>query len=106
MLKLARTHKCNWKKISKKFTDIRVSPKFLKEKFDDYNERMAPKRKKFTHYEDLMIAKAFTEHGTDWEAISTYFENRRSPIMLKNRYYAFIRKNDKIDDLMAEVNEL
>jgi len=49
-------------------------------------------RKKFIHKEDLLIVKLMKEHGTNWVKIAESFPGRDA-IMIKNRYYSFIKKN-------------
>mmetsp|Transcript_99174 Transcript_99174/g.137764 ORF Transcript_99174/g.137764 Transcript_99174/m.137764 type:complete len:112 (-) Transcript_99174:671-1006(-) len=51
-----------------------------------------------------MIVKYFDKYEFDWERMAVHFP-RRSPIMLKNRYYAHIRKKDLIDELRAGLAE-
>ena len=45
-----------------------------------------------------MIVKYFKLYEYDWEKMATHF-SRRTPIMLKNRYYAHIRKRELTDEL-------
>jgi len=56
---------------------------------------------RFTHQEDLTIAKYSTLYGHDWAKIATYFVNR-TPIMLKNRYY-HMKKKGIFDSILKDV---
>src|SRR4051812_37141859 len=58
-------------------------------------------REKFSHEEDLKIVGLFEKYGTDWPKISLEFFNRTAT-MLKNRYYSFINKKNRYQDLLAE----
>jgi len=51
-------------------------------------------RARFIPKEDMLISKYFKKWGTDWERISREILPHRSGVMLKNRFYSFIRKND------------
>lgn len=52
----------------------------------------------------MLIAKYFAKFGTNWEKMA-FFIKHRSGIMLKNRYYAHIRKRDLLTNLLDEVKE-
>lgn len=52
-----------------------------------------------------MIAKYFKLFGTNWEKVSQHFGSR-TPVMLKNRYYAFIYKKNLLQTLSEEVEQL
>ena len=62
------------------------------------------KRVRFTHEEDLLIAKYFNKYGNDWSKIAIHFNNR-TPTMLKNRYYSHIRKRNLLDELLSEADD-
>jgi len=59
------------------------------------------KRVRFTHEEDLLIAKFFKKYGNDWNKIAVHFSSRTST-MLKNRYYSHIRKRKILKELLSE----
>lgn len=99
--KLAVQYKYDWKKVAKKFTNKKYTPHFLKMRFKGNDEGPVPKRVKFTHEEDILIAKYFDEYGVDWDRMVAHFPNRTA-MMLKNRYYSFIRKQNKYDILLQE----
>lgn len=102
LMKLAEQHKNDWKKIAKLYTNKRYTPAFLKAKYKEIMSLSAQKRVKFTHKEDIMIAFYFEKYGSNWTKMATFFDNRTG-IMLKNRYYSFIRKKDILADLLKEV---
>jgi len=77
---------------------------FLRIKYKELADDNVKKRVRFTHKEDLMIAKYSSIYGHDWTKIAYYFSNR-TPIMLKNRYYHMKKKNI-LDKLVKEVEEL
>jgi hypothetical protein len=52
-----------------------------------------------------MIAKYFEKYGSNWGQMATHFQDRTA-IMLKNRYYSFIRKRDLLSELLQEVKEI
>jgi len=104
---LASKCKYDWKKIAKKFntnekTDF--TPLQLKQKYKDLTKVSIPLRVKFSHQEDLMIAKYFEIYGCDWAQISTFFTDRTA-MMLKNRYYSHIRKRNLLSSMLDEVKE-
>lgn len=103
--KLAVQYKYDWKKVAKKFSNKKYTPHFLKMRFKGYDEGPVPKRVKFTHEEDILIAKYFDEYGVDWERMVAHFPNRTA-MMIKNRYYSFIRKKNKYDHLLQEAKSL
>lgn len=102
MLKLARKCKNDWKKIAKRLLDGRYNPNFLKRKFKEITEELPSKRINFSKTEDLLITKYYKKYEFDWEKMASHFR-RRTPIMLKNRFYAYIRKKDLVDELYQEV---
>ena len=99
--KLAVQYKFDWKKVAKKFANKKYTPHFLKMRYKGYDEGPVPKRVKFTHEEDLMIAKYFDLYGVDWEKMVAHFPNRTA-IMIKNRFYSYIRKNNRLENLLQE----
>jgi len=99
--KLAVQYKFDWKKVAKKFANKKYTPHFLKMRYKGYDEGPVPKRVKFTHEEDLMIAKYFDIYGVDWEKMAIHFPNRTA-IMIKNRFYSYIRKNNRLENLLQE----
>jgi len=105
LLKLGAQFKCDWKKIAKRFHNRRLTPCFLKNRYKEVIDAPFQRRVKFTHKEDLMIAKYFEKYGSCWPTLATHFKDR-SPIMLKNRYYSFIRKRNLLDSLLEEVHEV
>lgn len=96
--------KKDWKKIAKKFQreNKKITPHFLKNRFKFLNNDKFLLRIKFEHQEDLKLAKLFKLHGSKWDLIAQQFPNRTS-VMLKNRYYSYIRKN--IQALLEELGE-
>jgi len=107
LLKLVVKLKNSWKKILKRFNKVQnksVSLTFLKLRYNQMSPRMAKRKGKFTHNEDLLLAKFFIEYGSDWEKIAGELKNR-TPNMLKNRYYSFIRKRKILTDLLEEAKD-
>jgi len=102
--KLAVQYKFDWKKIAKKFDNKKYTPHFLKMRYKGYDEGPVPKRVKFSHEEDVLIAKYFDEYGVDWDKMVSHFPNRTA-IMLKNRYYSHIRKHNMLDSLLEEAGK-
>ena len=107
LLELAPKYKNDWKKISKRMFRLnnkKFGLNFLRIKYKELADDNVKKRVRFTHKEDLMIAKYSQIYGHDWTKIAFYFTNR-TPIMLKNRYYHMKKKNI-LDKLVKEVEEL
>jgi len=106
MLKnLAAKCKYDWKKIAKKFNtneNTQLTPLALKQKYKDLTRVSIPLRVKFSHEEDLQIAKYFELYGCNWTQIATHF-NDRTAMMLKNRYYSHIRKKNLLNSMLEEV---
>lgn len=105
LLKLGTQYKCDWKKISKRFNNKKITPHFLKIRYKELTCAPLQRRVKFNHREDLMIAKYFEKYGSNWAQMAGHFQDR-SAIMLKNRYYSFIRKRELLDGLLQEVREI
>ena len=102
--KLVVQFKFDWKKITKKFGNKKYTAHFLKMRYKGHDEGPVPKRVKFTHEEDILIAKCFDEYGVDWEKMVSHFPNRTA-IMIKNRYYSHIRKHNRLNDLLHEAGK-
>jgi len=95
------------KKSQKECSDFTIKSSglnFLRIKYKELADDNVKKRVRFTHKEDLMIAKYSSIYGHDWTKISYYFSNR-TPIMLKNRYYHMKKKNI-LDKIVKEVEDL
>lgn len=104
---LAAKCKYDWKKIAKKFNTnekTEFTPLELKQKYKDLTKVAIPLRVKFSHQEDLQIAKYFEIYGCDWAQISTFFTDR-TPMMLKNRYYSHIRKRNLLSSMLDELKD-
>jgi len=102
---LAAKCKYDWKKIAKKFNtneNTDFTPLALKQRYKELTKVSIPLRVKFSHQEDLMIAKYFEVYGCDWTQISTHFTDRTA-MMLKNRYYSHIRKKNLLASMLEEV---
>jgi len=106
LLKLGAQYKCNWKRIAKKYNHKKITPAFIKMRYKELSsEAPMTRRTKFTHREDLMIAKYFDKFGSNWTKMAEFFPDRTA-IMLKNRYYSFIRKRDVLDLLLSKAINL
>lgn len=88
------------KNMGKKFT-----PKDLRKRHQEIQNDDSKKRVKFTLYEDLLIAKYYRQYETDWSKIAQHVPARTN-IMIKNRYYAHIRKNNYLYDLQTKVEQI
>lgn len=105
LLKLGAQYKCDWKKTAKRFNHKKLTPHFLKMRYKELTCAPIQRRIKFNHKEDLMIAKYFDKYGSNWAQMATHFHDRTA-IMLKNRYYSYIRKREILEPLLNEVKEL
>lgn len=101
LLFYVQKYKKDWKKISKKFVGQtkKATPHFLKNRHKLLCNNRYLSRVKFTHAEDVKLAKLFKRHGPDWCTISGSYDSR-TPIMLKNRYYSYVRKH--MDELVVQ----
>jgi hypothetical protein len=107
LLVLAQKYKRDWKKISKKLNDRRLTPFQVKSKYCALTSKNSiGLRVKFSLKEDLILAKNFNLYKFDWEKIAAQFKGQRDAIMLKNRYYAHIRKRNLLDKLLNMVQSL
>jgi hypothetical protein len=102
-MKLAIQCRCDWKKIAKRFDKV-FTPYFLKMRYKELTSSKVHRKTKFTTKEDFLIAKYFDLFGTDWKRISQYLKDRTG-VMVKNRYYSFIRKRDCMKDLVKSVQD-
>lgn len=101
---LGTKYKNDWKKIMKRIINVRnikMSPTFLRKRFMEIRELPMIKRSKFTHEEDLKLAQLIEKFGMNWMKISELFPERGA-IMLKNRYYSYIRKKNLLENLQEE----
>jgi len=103
LLRLAVQYKCDWKKVSRKFKkrNKKVTPNFLKIRYKELIAAPVHRRTKFSHVEDLMLAKYFNQYGPNWNQIASHFK-KRTGIMLKNRYYSYIKKKNLLPALLEE----
>jgi len=100
LLDYAVRYRNDWKKITKVVLEvkkIKSNPQILKRIYDKLKASQKQQRTKFTHEEDLEIIRLVQEVGLDWTKIS-YHLNNKTPIMIKNRYYSYIRKNFMLTD--------
>jgi len=105
--KLADQYKNDWKKIAKRIitqTKKKVTPNFLKNRYKDIAGEQIKKGVKFSHEEDLLIAKLFEKHNTQWTLIAAEFTDR-TPVMIKNRYYSHIRRKGLLQNLTCEAKD-
>jgi len=92
--------KCDWKKVAKKFGNKKITPFLVMTKYKTFTQpNYQQKRVRFTLKEDIQIAKYYKIYGTEWDKIAEHFKGRSS-MMLKNRFYSYIRKKNLIDKLL------
>jgi len=107
LLTLASKYKHDWKKVSKKIFKLhkkKLGPNLLRIRYKELAPDLTQKRVRFTHKEDLLIVKLYSQFGYDWEKIAAEFEARTS-IMVKNRFY-HIKKKNILQSLLNEVEAL
>jgi len=90
---LAWAEECNkdWKKVAKRFRTSRITAKFVQNKYHQIVYQQLPRRRPFTEKEDALLARLSRIYGKDWDKIAERMPGR-SPQMLKNRYYFYLRK--------------
>mgnify|MGYP002620565086 FL=1 len=99
--------KNHWKRVSNKIFKIlkvQFPPKILRIRYKAllcYHKR---DRLKFTHQEDLTIVKSIQKFGLSWTKISLNLP-ARTPLMIKNRYYSYIRKKNLFEKYLDELQE-
>jgi len=106
LLSLASKYKHDWKKVSKKIFKLhkkKLGPNLLRIRYKELAPDLTQKRVRFTHKEDLMIVKYYSQFGYDWEKIAAQFESRTA-IMVKNRFY-HIKKKNILEKLLEEVEQ-
>jgi len=108
LLKWVQACRYDWKKVAKRFKDPRYTPFQVKSKFKLLAQNVCREpRIKFTLREDLLLSKYYNIYGTDWDKIASHFQ-RRTPVMLKNRYYSYIRKKRLLNyylEKLAKIEE-
>jgi len=67
--------------------------KFIQELKKNKNGRIIKRRKKFSPTEDRIILETIKQHGTKWHLITAKLQGRNE-VMIRNRYYAKLRKNE------------
>jgi len=105
LLRLVVHLKNSWKKIAKRFNNLRkkkVTIHTLRTRYNELAPKLFKKKGKFTHQEDLLLAKYYSKYGSDWDKIAAHIKNR-TPNMLKNRYYSCIRKKKLLSGLLDEL---
>jgi len=90
LLELAFQYKCDWIKISKKFSHPNLSPRVFKDRYRQLFSVTLANKARFTTEEDRKIVKYFQIYGTNWKVISCMIPGR-NPTTLKNRYYSSLR---------------
>jgi len=101
LAQLVIQQKNDWKRIVKKFNSItnkKATAHFLKTRYRSLNNGPPKVRTKFSHQEDLIISKYILSHGPNWEQISRLLPSR-TPMMIRNRYYSFIKKKGILEEL-------
>jgi len=102
-------YKCDWKRIVRRvhrLTKKKYTIHFLKKKFKEFTkDDNIKKGVKFSHEEDLELVKNYRKYGLNWQMISLQM-NKRTPLMLKNRFYSFIRKNGVLAKLLKELENV
>ena len=96
--------KQDWKRIAKKFRTKHVTPTIVRNKYREIKYNEAPLREKFTHEEDLLIAKYYNIYGLQWKKIAEHLK-ARTHIMVKNRFYSHIKRNNLLESLLQEINQ-
>jgi len=105
LLHWAHHMKQDWKKIAKKFQTKHVTATVVRNKYRELKNNEAPLRQRFTPEEDLLIAKYYKIYGLQWKKIAEHLKSRTA-IMVKNRFYAYIRKNNLLESLIEKANEM
>jgi len=83
LLTLASKYKHDWKKVSKKIFKLhkkKLGPNLLRIRYKELAPDLTQKRVRFTHQEDLMIVKYYSQFGYDWE-------KNCSSIWIQNSYH-------------------
>jgi Myb-like DNA-binding domain. len=101
---LSHQLKQDWKKVAKKFQVKYLSPTIVRNKYRQIKYNDIPLREKFTHEEDLLIAKYYNIYGLQWKKIAEHLK-ARTHIMVKNRFYSHIKRNNLLESLLQEINQ-
>jgi len=107
LVELGIKYKSDWKRVAKRFfiiQKIKKTPGFLKKRFKELNKTVT-KGVRFTHEEDLLLSKCIVDYNRNWEKIVVEFPNR-TIMMLRNRYYSFLKKNNVLNNLLKEQEKL
>jgi len=106
LLDYVERYRNDWKKVFREFKkkNKNVTIAYLKNKYRFIKTTPFELRVRFSHQEDLLIAKYVNLLGKKWDEIACYFHNR-TPIMIKNRYYSFIKKRNIMKELLWETQE-
>jgi hypothetical protein len=105
LLDYVERYRNDWKKVFREFKkrNKNVTIAYLKNKYRFIKTTPFELRVRFTHQEDILIAKYVNMLGKKWDEIASYFHNR-TPIMIKNRYYSFIKKRNIMKELLSETH--
>jgi len=105
LLELSHRFRQDWKKIAKKFNVKHITPTVVRNKYREMMKNDIPLWQKFTHEEDVLIAKYYSIYGFDWKKIAQHLKSR-THIMVKNRFYSHIKKYNLLKSLIDESNRI
>ena len=105
LLELSHRLRQDWKKIAKKFNVKHITPTVVRNKYREMMKNDIPLWQKFTHEEDVLIAKYYSIYGFDWKKIAQHLKSR-THIMVKNRFYSHIKKYNLLKSLIDESNRI
>jgi len=90
LLNLAYELKCDWRSVSKHFSDKNITPKALKERYHHLKTVTLRNKARFSNEEDSKVLKYYEIYGTNWRAIANMLPGRTATTV-KNRFYSALR---------------
>jgi len=94
LLNLAYELKCDWKSVSKHFTEKNMTPKTLKARYHHLKTVTLRNKARFSNEEDSKVLKYYEIYGTNWRAIANMLPGRTATTV-KNRFYSSLRDRIK-----------
>jgi len=107
LIEMVGKYRNNWKRISKLFCELtkcKTTSKDLKRKYQSIMIERKHEKVKFTREDDLIIVKSIEKLGLNWSKIACNLEGK-TPTMIKNRFYSYIKKRGKYNEYLKEIDQ-
>jgi len=107
LMEMVVKYRHNWKRITRVFTErtnCKTNSKVLRQIYQKIMAEEKREKVRFSHEEDLIIVECIEKFGLNWSKISYNLEGR-TPTMIKNRFYSYIKKRGKYEEYLREIEQ-